>query len=85
MLADERRAIVVYGATWRRDCERARRLLDAHRVRYHWIDVEHDAAAMAHVQKLNRGLRSVPTIVFSDGSILAEPSNHELLQRIMEQ
>ena len=36
------------------------------------------------VKKTNKGMNSVPTIVFSDGSILVEPSNHVLEQKIKE-
>ena len=31
--------------------------------------------------EINGGYRSVPTIVFEDGSILVEPSNAELAQK----
>ena len=81
-MAGEHRAILVYGTTWCPDCERARRLLDAHRVRYDWIDVDQDPAAAAHIEKLNHGMRTVPTVVLPDGSILSEPSNRQLLEKI---
>ncbi len=31
--------------------------------------------------RLNNGMRSVPTIVFPDGSVLVEPTRRELLAR----
>ncbi len=34
--------------------------------------------AAAYVVRVNRGMRSVPTIVFPDGSILVEPGAREL-------
>ena len=37
--------------------------------------------AMAFVEKVNRGMRSIPTILFPDGSTLVEPSNAELAQK----
>jgi mycoredoxin len=70
--------ITVYATTWCGDCHRAKRVLDRHRVAYRWIDVDEDDGAAAEVIRLNRGYRSVPTIVFPDGSILTEPSDPEL-------
>jgi thioredoxin reductase (NADPH) len=47
-------------------------------VQYRWVDIEHDAAAMARVERLNGGQRRVPTIVFPNGAHLVEPTNAEL-------
>jgi mycoredoxin len=70
--------ITVYGTHWCPDCRRARNILDKHHIVYRWIDIEQDPAAADYVMKVNRGNRSVPTIVFRDGSILVEPGNSEL-------
>lgn len=77
--------IVVYGTTWCPDCVRAKRVLDQHKVAYQWIDITADPDAAEYVSQVNRGLRSVPTIVFPDGSILVEPSNAELANKLNEQ
>ena len=42
-----------------------------------WVDADKDARALAHVEEVNRGKRIIPTIVFPDGSFLAEPTNVE--------
>lgn len=52
------------------------------RIPYENIDIEQDPKAMAFVEKVNHGKRVIPTIVFPDGSILAEPSNAELAQKL---
>jgi thioredoxin reductase (NADPH) len=52
------------------------------RIQYTWIDVQQDDQAMAVVERLNDGRRSVPTIVFPDGSILSEPGNDELAEKL---
>ena len=78
------RPITVYGTTWCGDCHRAKRVLDERGVSYTWIDVDADRAAQAVVLRLNGGLRSVPTIVFPDGTVLVEPSNRELWARLEE-
>lgn len=74
--------LTVYATAWCGDCRRARRFLDEHRVAYRWIDIDHDPAAEALVRKVNRGNRSVPTLVFPDGSTLVEPGNPELARRL---
>jgi thioredoxin reductase (NADPH) len=74
--------IVVYGTTWCPDCKRAKRFFAEQRVPYVNIDIEQDAEAMALVERINRGMRSIPTIVFPDGSILVEPSNAQLAEKL---
>ncbi|WP_297167372.1 mycoredoxin [Thermogemmatispora sp.] len=73
--------IKVYATSWCGDCRRARRWLDEHHIAYDYIDIEKDEQAAAYVMQVNGGLRSVPTIVFPDGTILVEPSNRELAQK----
>jgi mycoredoxin len=70
--------IVVYSTSWCSDCRRARRVLDDHGARYRWIDVDEDEDAALTVVRLNQGRRTVPTILFPDGSVLIEPSDAEL-------
>jgi len=74
--------LTVYGATWCSDCKRAKKFLGEQRVHYNWIDVEQDAAGLALVEKVNHGKRIIPTIVFDDDSVLIEPSNAELAQKL---
>lgn len=74
--------LIVYGTPWCPDCRRSKQFLGEHRIAYDYIDIDQDPAAQAEVERLNRGNRSVPTIVFPDGSILVEPSNEELAQKL---
>lgn len=78
------RSIVMYSTRWCGDCRRARRVFDAMGVAYQEIDVERDHDAAQRVRELNRGMQSVPTIVFPDGSILVEPSNRELEAKLRQ-
>jgi mycoredoxin len=66
--------IKMYATTWCGDCRMAKRWFDAHGIPYDYINIETDERAAAEVLRINRGMRSVPTIVFPDGSILVEPS-----------
>jgi thioredoxin reductase (NADPH) len=74
--------LIVYGASWCPDCRRAKQFLASHRVPYEWIDLEEFPEKTAEVEARNDGKRIIPTIVFPDGSFLAEPSNDELADRI---
>ncbi len=74
--------ITVYGASWCPDCRRAKQFLASHRIPYEWIDLEEYPEKAAEVEARNDGKRIIPTIVFEDGSFLAEPSNDELADRI---
>jgi len=74
--------LTIYGAMWCSDCRRAKRFLDERGVPYTWIDDDQDAAAAAEVTRLNNGMRSIPTLVFADGSTMVEPSNSELARKL---
>jgi thioredoxin reductase (NADPH) len=81
-MSPDNRNIVVYGTTWCPDCRSAKNFLGEHRIQYVWVDIEEDAMAMADVERLNDGRRSVPTIVFPDGSLLVEPSDEALARKL---
>jgi thioredoxin reductase (NADPH) len=72
----------VYGAPWCPDCRRAKKFLGEHRVPYDWSDIDQDPEGLQEVQRLQNGGRTIPTIVFGDGSILLEPSNDELARKL---
>ena len=74
--------IVIYATQWCPDCLRVRRLLDEMKVEYKLIDINQDERGKEYVMKVNHGNKSVPTILFPDGSILVEPSNSILSQKI---
>ncbi|HLC05406.1 MAG TPA: glutaredoxin domain-containing protein [Anaerolineales bacterium] len=74
--------IIVYGTDWCPDCLRARRFLERKKLAYTWIDVDQERLADAFVRSVNRGNRSVPTVLFPDGSILVEPTNQALAHKL---
>lgn len=45
---------------------------------YETIDIDRDPQAAATIMQINGGMKSVPTILFPDGSILVEPTAREL-------
>ena len=74
--------IKFYGAHWCPDCRRSRKFLGEHRVPYQYFDVDQDTEAQAYVQQINDNRLIIPTILFSDGSMLVEPSDAELAEKL---
>lgn len=76
--------ITMYSADWCGDCRRSKRLLDTLQVKYREIDVEADVSAAQKVIEINGGYRSIPVIVFADGTHLTEPSDKALRQKLLD-
>lgn len=74
--------IVMYTTAWCGDCWRAKQVMQSMQVRYAEIDITQDEDAAETVLRLNNGRRSVPTIIFPDGSILTEPPTVALMQKL---
>ncbi len=74
--------IVMFSTSWCSDCHRAKHILDEYGIEYINIDVEQDQAGLAFVKDVNQGIQIVPTIVFPDKTILVEPSNQLLAEKL---
>ncbi len=74
--------ITVYATAWCGDCKLAKHVLDEASAEYRWVDIDQVPGAADYVQKINGGLRSVPTILFPDGRVLVGPSRAELKQAL---
>lgn len=72
----------MYFADWCGDCRRSKRLMDELNVVYTLIDIEADSAAADKVIEINGGMRSIPVIVFADGTHLTEPSDIDLKAKL---
>jgi mycoredoxin len=79
---NENESIVVYGTSWCGGSRRCRLMLDRYGITYKWIDIDQDESAGKYLETLNGGHRSVPTIVWPDGSKLTEPSESELAAKL---
>jgi len=74
--------ITVYGAHWCPDCRRSKQFLGEHQIPYNWVDIEEDREGEKFVIEKNAGKRIIPTIVFADVSILVEPTNAQLAEKL---
>jgi mycoredoxin len=70
--------IVMYTTEYCSDCMRAKKFFTANNIQYLCIGLEGNAEATEFVMRVNNGYRSVPTIIFPDGSVLVEPNWEEL-------
>lgn len=64
------------------DCYRAKAFFEANKIDYLKISLEGNEEATEFVMNVNKGLKSVPTIIFPDGTVLVEPSWEELKAKI---
>ncbi len=74
--------ITVYGAPWCPDCRRSKKFLAEHRIAYDWVDIDGNPDALAYVERAQNGGRTIPMIVFPDGSRLLEPGDDELAVKL---
>lgn len=79
---DVEAAVVMYTTAWCVDCWRAKQVMDSMKVEYTEIDITEDEEATELVMRLNRGYRSVPTLVFADGSVMTEPRTNVLVAKL---
>ncbi len=74
--------IVMYGADWCGDCRRSKTFLERRGVPFTYVDLEERPDQIDEVIRRNDGMRSIPVIVFDDGSHLTEPSNDALAAKL---
>jgi mycoredoxin len=73
--------ITMYAVNWCPDCRRAKFFFERKKIPYLEVNVDKDKRAGDFVKSLNNGNRSVPTILFPDGSMLVEPSTKKLEEK----
>ena len=67
-------AVTQYTTTWCGYCMRLKKLMQREGIEYAEVDIERDPAAAELVMQANGGNRTVPTLLFPDGSALTNPS-----------
>ena len=73
--------IVMYATEYCSDCIRAKKFFEVNNIPHLRVGLEGDQEATEFVMRINNGYRSVPTIVFPDGTVLVEPSWDELKEK----
>ena len=67
-------AVTMYTTTWCGYCVRLKKLMQREGIEFAEVDIERDAQAADVVMQANGGNRTVPTLVFADGTALTNPS-----------
>jgi mycoredoxin len=65
---------VMFSTDWCGYCKRLKRQLDEAGISFREVNVEEEIEFASFVEKVNGGNRVVPTLLFSDGSSLTNPS-----------
>ena len=74
MTATPGTAVTMYTTDWCGYCVRLKKLMQREGIEFAEVNIEHDASAAELVMQANGGNRTVPTLVFADGSALTNPS-----------
>jgi mycoredoxin len=76
--------LTVYTTSWCGYCHRLMTVLKSNGIPFDKVDIEQDPAAAEFVGSVNGGNRTVPTVRFSDGSTLTNPSAAEVKAKLAE-
>ncbi len=76
--------ITMYSGDHCGDCTRSKRLLESLGVNYTVIEVDGNPEALEKVMDINGGFKSIPVILFPDGTHLTEPSDLRLKTKLEE-
>ncbi len=75
-------SITMYSTPWCGYCRRLKGQMDRAGISYHEVDIEQHPDAAEIVAKVNDGNKTVPTVVFPDGSALTNPSLAQVSERL---
>jgi len=75
-------SITMYSTPWCGYCRRLKGQLDRAGISYTEVDIEQHPEAADLVAKVNHGNKTVPTVVFPDGSALTNPSLAQVSERL---
>ena len=72
----------MYTTGWCGFCARLKAGLQRDGIAYDEIDIEHTPGAAELVEEVNGGNRTVPTVVFADGTALTNPSVEQVKEKL---
>lgn len=74
--------ITLYSTPWCGYCHRLKAQLSREGIEYDEVDIEQHPEAAQTVEQVNHGNQTVPTLVFSDGSALTNPSVAQVKEKL---
>ena len=76
--------VTMYTTPWCGFCRRLKNQLAREGIELTEVDIERNPAAADYVMSVNGGNQTVPTVVFSDGTALTNPSAAQVAQHLRE-
>ena len=76
--------LVMYTTSWCGYCVRLKRFLDEAGIAFSEVNIELEPGAAEYVMSVNGGNRTVPTVLFPDGTALTNPSPNQVRERLGE-
>jgi mycoredoxin len=85
MTATPSASVTMYTTSWCGYCVRLKKMLHMEGISYAEVNIEEDPQAADVVMQANGGNRTVPTLVFADGSALTNPSIDQVKTQLGQQ
>ena len=74
--------LTMYSTQWCGYCQRLKAQLKRENISFDEIDIEQDPEAANLVEKVNGGNRTVPTVVYEDGTAVTNPSLGQVKEKL---
>ncbi|UMG91811.1 mycoredoxin [Nocardioides sp. TF02-7] len=75
-------SFTMYTTTWCGYCRRLKSQLDREGIEFDIVDIEQQPEAAAIVESANDGNQTVPTLVYSDGTAMTNPSLAQVKEKL---
>ncbi|MFM1837896.1 MAG: hypothetical protein RLZZ327_770 [Actinomycetota bacterium] len=74
--------VTMYTTTWCGYCKRLKRMMQDDRINFVEVDIEQTPGTAEIVEKVNNGNQTVPTLVFTDGTAMTNPSLAKVKEKL---
>ena len=74
--------LIMYSTQWCGYCQRLKAQLKRENIEFDEVDIEQDENAANLVEKVNGGNRTVPTVVYEDGTAVTNPSLIQVKEKL---
>lgn len=74
--------VTMFTTSWCGYCRRLKMQLEREGIAFREVDIEDDEEAVDIVTEVNNGNRTVPTVLFPDGTTATNPSAQEVRERV---
>ncbi len=74
--------LTMYSTQWCGYCQRLKAQLKRENIEFDEVDIEQDENAAILVEKVNGGNRTVPTVVYEDGTAVTNPSLIQVKEKL---